>query len=258
MTMAVISDIHGNLDALTAVLADIARKDVERVVCLGDVVSFGPSPGECVDAIASIPEVAWVRGNHDRYIGERSFLSKAFVDRWPAGFVENEQWTHSQLSSSQLTTLATLPPSAVMNAGSVEFHFFHATETSDEDFLWGDSTAEEFEGKIGRGGIRVYGHIHHQYARTIPGTVYLNPGSVGFPFDGDPSTAYALIRVADESVSVELVRIQYTVSNTIANLERNEVPWIGPIRSALEKSLSFFSPEVKAANDSRQYEVDRG
>ena len=80
---------------------------------------------------------------------------------------------------------------------------------------------------------------------------------MGFPFDGTPAAAYALVHATAHGTSVELRRVEYNVNRTIEELARQEVPWAGPIRSALQRSLSFFSDEVKTDNEPSEYETTR-
>lgn len=255
VTVAIISDIHGNLAALNAVLADIERRGADRIACLGDVVSFGPFPAECVDAIACAREIVWIRGNHDRYVGEETFRTEAFRKRWPAGFVEGEEWSYDRLSAAQRSLLAGLPPVTSMDLNGTSIMLFHATRASDEELLWPGATDAELAERLGSGEIRAYGHIHQQFSRRVSGTLYLNPGSVGFPFDGAASAAYALLRATAGATSVELVRVEYDAGETISELERRSVPWRGPITAALRQSRSFFSDEVRTATDPRDYEI---
>jgi len=246
LRIAIISDVHGNLEALRRVLQDVASRGTDATVCLGDVVSFGPCPRECLETIAALPKAAWVRGNHDRYVGEEVFRTEGFVRKWPAGFVQNERWTHSRLDSKHLATLASWSPSHMRQVASTSLFFAHASSDSDEYLLWPNAPDTDFERALGVGGIRAYGHVHHQFCKWTRATAYLNPGSVGFPFDGDSRAAYALVTVASEVLSVDLVRVDYDVQATVAALRKERVPWLAHIRAALEQSVSFFSPQLGA------------
>jgi putative phosphoesterase len=244
MQTAVIADIHGNLPALRAVLEDIRARGIDRVVSLGDIVSFGPHPAACVEEIAELSGAVCLRGNHDRTIASGSLADAAFREAWPAGFVANEEWTRSRLDAHHLRVLQGWPTTAVLRYPAVELTVCHATLASDEYLLWPTAPEEELVAVMGTGGVRGCGHVHIQYTRRAADTLYFNPGSVGFPFDGDWRAAYAVV-TAGASPRVEAVRVEYPRDQTLRDLEALAVPWLGPIRSSLQQALSFFSPELR-------------
>lgn len=241
---AVLADVHGNLTALCAVLDDARRRGADRFVFLGDIVSFGPHPRECMDCIGGLPIAAAVRGNHDRYVAEGTFRSWPCPDTTPRVPAEIEEWTYSELTARQIETLRSWPPSASLDDDHHSLFCVHAALDSDERMVRPEQTDEQFAAELGTGGLRAYGHIHHQVMRTVAGSTYVNPGSVGLPFDRDPRAAYALVNDTAEGLAVDLLRVDYDVETVIRSLREREVPWGKVVAAVLRQSVSFFSPDL--------------
>jgi predicted phosphodiesterase len=189
--VAVLSDIHGVLPALAAVLAepDVARAD--RIVLTGDLAA-GPQPVETLDLLTSLGDRAvWIRGNADRELvecarGERTEMPDE-ISAWAAG----------QLRPDQVDLLAALAVTATIAVtGLGEVLFCHATPRDDEEVVLADSRldrwAEVFGGLAPGIGVVVCGHTHMPFCRLAHGRLVVNPGSVGMPY-GRPGAHWALL-----------------------------------------------------------------
>ncbi|MEW2443430.1 metallophosphoesterase family protein [Micromonospora marina] len=179
--VAVLSDIHGVLPALEAVLAepDVAAADL--IVLTGDLAA-GPQPVEVLDRLAALGDRAcWVGGNADRELvqaraGEPSAIE---VSNWAAG----------QLRDDQVARLAALPLSVTLPVtGLGDVLFCHATPRDDEEVVLVDSRldrwAEVFAGLPAEVGTVVCGHTHMPFTRLVDRRLVVNPGSVGMPYGG--------------------------------------------------------------------------
>lgn len=180
MRIAALYDIHGNLPALEAVLAELEADDPEVVLVGGDLVA-GPHPAECLDLLRSLERrVEFVRGNADREV--------------VAGGEEDRNWCLARLGPERAAFVSEWPLTVreeVEGLGRVLF--CHATPESDEAFLTpatpDDAVAETLAGADAD--VVVYGHIHVQYERgETPRLV--NPGSVGWPHEGRRGAYWAL------------------------------------------------------------------
>jgi diadenosine tetraphosphatase ApaH/serine/threonine PP2A family protein phosphatase len=181
MTLGLLYDVHGNLPALEAVLADAG--DVDEWLLGGDYTLFGAWPRETVERLRTL-DARWIRGNGERWT--------AGADDVPEPVVPAVERCRDLLGNALVGELAALPPSL----DDEDVVFCHGCPISDvqsflpepapgEDDLMGDVTS----------GRLVFGHTHLPFARIGPhGVELVNPGSVGMPFDGDPRAAYAVIR----------------------------------------------------------------
>lgn len=197
MTLAVIYDVHGNLPALEAVLADAAGAGAERYLLGGDYALFGPWPAETVARLREIPDATWIRGNVDRWT--------AFPDQVPdPGIGEAVADCRRELGDAVADELGALPEQLVLG----DTRYCHASPLSDLRSFLPAARDDEEELLAGTGERRVvFGHTHLAFSRVRPdGIELLNPGSVGMPFDGEPSAAYALIR---DDGTIERRRVSY-------------------------------------------------
>ncbi len=190
-TVAVLSDIHGVLPALEAVLAEPDVRAAERVVLAGDLAA-GPLPVGTLDLLVSLGERAvWVRGNADRELVE---FRRGVIDGIPDPIAP---WAAEQLRDDQVELLGSLPTSVELSVeGLGRVLFCHATPRDDEEMVLVDSRqerwAEVFGGLDDGIGTVVCGHTHMPYVRLTHGRLVVNPGSVGMPY-GRPGAHWALL-----------------------------------------------------------------
>jgi diadenosine tetraphosphatase ApaH/serine/threonine PP2A family protein phosphatase len=215
MRTVVLFDVHGNLAALDAVLAEAGSLGFDRLVCGGDYALFGPEPGACVERLQGFGErAAFIQGNTDRYVADPSLMPGRLGGENPA------VWTAGRLHAGQLEWLAALP--TVLDLPEHDAVVVHATPRSDEEQLFPDTpdadVAEMLAGT--RDGTVLCGHVHVQYRRPLAGWEIVNPGSVGFPFDGDSRAAWAVL----EDGHVELRRTAYPVEPVVEAVERSDNP----------------------------------
>lgn len=201
--LAIIADIHGNLPALEAVLADIDRRGGMRIVSLGDVGGYYSQVNECIALLRS-RQVLNIMGNHDFYLvsGEncpRSTSANLCLD-YQRRILLPESLVYLQSSSSQLK--------------EDDMHFVHGGwHDPREEYLTQLSHAyfANFSGRF-----FFSGHTHVQCLADFDAKVYCNPGSVGQPRDGDPRAAYAILN----NDRIELHRVAYEVDRTAEEMTR--------------------------------------
>ncbi|MEJ3748381.1 metallophosphoesterase family protein [Actinomycetes bacterium KLBMP 9797] len=182
MRVAVLSDVHGVLPALEAVLAEPDLRAADVIVLTGDLAA-GPQPVETIDLLASLGDRAmWVRGNADRE------MAQLRVD--PAGAPDPiSPWAARELRDDQVARLAGLPLSVTLDLpGLGRTLFCHATPRDDEEVVLVDSPLDRwatvFTGLPDEVTTVVCGHTHMPYARLADRRLVVNPGSVGMPYGG--------------------------------------------------------------------------
>lgn len=207
MRVAALYDIHGNLPALEAVLAEVRAVAVDRIVVGGDVVP-GPMPGESIAALLDLDEPAsFIRGNGE--VAVVALSQGEEPDGVPARFIESIGWVGDALSAEQLATLGSWPLTERLELpGLGRLLFCHATPR-DENEIFTRVTPEERVAQRfldADAELVVCGHTHMQFDRVIAGVRVVNAGSVGMPF-GSPGAYWALL-APDR---VELRRTDYDV-----------------------------------------------
>lgn len=233
--VGILSDVHGNVFALEAVLEDARRQGCETLVVAGDLVAQGPAPAETLDLLREIEALVLIRGNTDRY------LSGDGPD--PAGrdpeVLASLAWTRAELGEEATGMLGALPTQAVFDVGLV----LHASPEGDEIGIWPE-VGDEKLGSWSWEGVLACGHTHRPMLRDLGSRQVVNVGSVGWPLDGDPRPSYAVVAVDPghpERRRVELRRVDYDRSRALAELERRAVPWRHAVRHYIE-TATWRSP----------------
>lgn len=212
--IAVLGDIHGNLWALEAVLAEVDRLRPQQVVVTGDLALGGPRPAECVTAIRR-RGYPTVRGNTDEW------LTTA-----PTQVHDHLSWTSQQLGEENRRYLAGLPFLWRHSYDSGDLVVVHATPWSVGDVVppdAPDSLAQRVFVEA-RATAVVYGHIHWGYVREIGTGLLVNAGSVGSPYDGDPRASYAILDSREAKWKATLQRVPYDVDQAVRAARALETP----------------------------------
>jgi diadenosine tetraphosphatase ApaH/serine/threonine PP2A family protein phosphatase len=203
--LACLYDIHANLPALEAVLADAEAVGASGYLLGGDYGAWGPRPLDCVDRLRALPNTTWIRGNGERWTREPPLDRPEVVETLsaaPSGYGTDEGWLFSLQAQAELEGVL----------------FVHGSPLSDvESFPAGPSDDDERMLAGVRDRTVVFGHSHLQFRRQGPNaTTLVNPGSVGMPLDGDVRAAYALLRHDGE---FEFRRVAYDAERAAAAYE---------------------------------------
>lgn len=179
MRVAALYDVHGNAPALEAVLAEVEREGVDAIVVGGDIASGPPQPREVVELVRSLPEAHCIRGNADR------LRDPEFADD------EGLAWLLERLDEEQADWLVSLPFSVVLD----DTLYVHATPVDDTTVVTELTTEEKLAGLLRdvEQPRVVAGHTHMQLERRVGERLFVNPGSVGWPYEGRPGAYWAIL-----------------------------------------------------------------
>lgn len=219
MRVAALYDIHGNFPALEAVLADVHRADVDRIVIGGDVVP-GPMPRETLACLLDLGlPTGFIQGNGDREVLAR--MRGIETGTVPEKFREVIDWVAGQLHPEDEQLLASWPKTlrvAIPELGDVLF--CHATPRNDTDIFTRLTPANRLRPIFGAVDVPVVicGHTHMQFERTIGRTRVVNAGSVGMPF-GEPGACWVLL-----GPDIQLRRTSYDLANAAQRIRASKYP----------------------------------
>ena len=224
MRLALISDIHGNLPALEAVVQEIGGEDVDEIVCLGDV-AVGPQPGETLDRVRELG-CPVVLGNWDAYFVQGFPEQPNEIGRQ---LVEMGEWWAGHLSAEQRAFIATFVD-ALERPGLVAFH---GSPRSYEDFIYATTPDQELSEMLDgtRAPLLAGGHTHFAMVRHFDGALVVNPGSVGLPFVKQetvmrisPWAEYAIVDSENGQLSVDLRRTAFDVASLLELIRNSGMP----------------------------------
>ena len=196
MRVAALYDVHANVPALEAVLADVERERVDTIVFGGDL-TWGPEPSEALTIVRSLPHARFVRGNCDR---------------------EPDEWERSRLSAEDVAFLQGLPESLELDT----VLYCHATPRGDEEIVT-PATSDEDLAEILEGVEQqavIVGHTHMQQDRQIGAVRFVNAGSVGLPYEGELAAFWALV----DDGEIELRKTSLEVDRVADAFRRSDWP----------------------------------
>ena len=234
--LALISDIHANLPALRAVLADINdRANVDAIYHLGDLTGYAPWPNEVVSLLRerAIPGIS---GNYDSTIATdyKHCGCRADTPHDEELSHISFEWTRSHVTPETKKYLGTLPfrldirpfgghvsgPTITLVHGNQTLNTVYVTEDRSDAFL------EKMSKDLGSRpeDVVCFGHTHKPWHRVVEGVQFVNTGSVGRPKDGDPRAGYVLLTTEGSGVRIEFVRVAYDIDEAARAIRDSELP----------------------------------
>lgn len=199
--IAFFSDVHANLHALEALLADIRARGVEEMACLGDLVGYGGFPNEVVEMVRE-GKIPCIRGNYDDGVGwEKSECGCAYRDPKARELGDlSFQWTKANTTVESKSFLASLPERLLWEVEGLKVLLVHGSPRRINEYLFSDRSEESFR-RIARASeaqVIVFGHTHRPFHKVVEGVHFVNVGTAGKPVDGDRRVGYALMTFGDE------------------------------------------------------------
>lgn len=214
MKIAVISDIHGNLTALEAVLRDVAGQRPDATVCLGDLAYKGPQPAECTDRIRQLA-IPCVHGNTDLYLLHCANIAPTRPLPEGINLPGYLKWHVDRLGPENLAYLAGLPFEHRLEADGVRIRFVHANPQDAVAPLRPTSPLEKIQALTTNldADWLIMGHIHTPFAFRFAGNLLINAGAVGFSLDYDWRASWALLDTSTGAVSLR--RVTYSIDDAV-------------------------------------------
>ncbi|MGC7847201.1 metallophosphoesterase family protein [Desulforudis sp. 1088] len=226
MKIAILADIHSNLYALKAVLADAKSRGADRIVCAGDVVGYGPHPSEVI-ALLQKEQIPTVMGNYDDAIGYERFICGCdYKDPADMKLAEKSiEFTLKATSAEDKTFLRSLPPEYRIINDGLDIVIVHGSPVRLNEYLYADTPAQTLEEMLNkaRADVLVCGHTHIPYHRKLSNGHVVNAGSVGKPKHGNPNALYCILELKGRDVAAVFVEVPYDVERTARMIEQNEV-----------------------------------
>ncbi len=227
--LTIFGDIHANLPALEAVLADMDARELPNRVCLGDLVGYGTWPNEVVAAIREL-EIPTIMGNYDQGVGNNSDDCGCAYKEAAAEALGKRSiaWTNAHTSAEHKAFLRSLAEQLTYTLGDLRVVLVHGSPRKINEYLFADRPDASLERLLDlvAADVLVCGHTHLPYHRVLPsGRHVINAGSVGKPKDGDPRACYVVLRARARDLQVEFIRVAYAVERAAQAIEATTMPY---------------------------------
>ncbi len=228
MKITLLADIHGNLPALQAVLRHAeGQLATGTILNLGDSVGYGPNPEEVVRWTRSA-HVINILGNYDQKVLSKKHRKEGWAR------VKNRDkramftWTYQALSKKSRKFLKKMPLQHELVIEGHRIVMTHGSPASINEHLHPDTPDARFKelAAMSNAEIILCGHSHQAFLRRVGDVMFINPGTVGRPDDGDPRASYAILDISEDGVSVEFHRVPYDIASSIRSMRQTGLPEI--------------------------------
>ena len=223
--LLLLGDIHANYPALKAIGRYIKPDRFDWIVNTGDFTVYSTFPNETIKWFRKRKKAICILGNTDlrvlRILKGKKLKKPNKEEKRVMYF-----WTSGNLRPENITYLKSLPEQTNFTVGGLRFGIFHGTLEDPDEELAPSAPQSRFR-QLARGStfqVHIMGHSHIPYYKIVDGVHFINPGSAGRMFDGDPRASFAILKVASGKIAVEHFRIPYAVEKTVKGLKEQKLP----------------------------------
>ena len=233
--IAVLADIHGNLTALNAVLADAQQQAVTDYWFLGDLFLPGPGAEALYEALTAVAPAVWLQGNWEQGINAIMTGTGRLDDPSQIYFARLTEYLVTHLSTAHYNELVQRPIATTVTINGLTFQLAHnQPERSTGHDLYPDQAQANFDHLVGKADVAVYGHTHQQVLRvSSQGQLIVNPGAAGQPYSpyakfmADQRAHYAILTVDDAGrISVAFRKVAYDIDHELTIAQKVRLPYL--------------------------------
>jgi len=237
MNVAILSDIHGNVCALKAVLSDIKSLNISEILFLGDLVINGPTPLEVFQELRNLRLMCWVKGNTDIWFAEIS-------DKWSPTTKQEEKlyknyiFARDHLNRESIDFLLKRPEKCVFQVAGINILAVHGSPRSISEGIGKNLKHDELKIIFSNieESIIVSGHTHVPFIGKVAKKVIFNVGSIGLPLDGDNRASYGIIKIKNQTPECSIRKVSYSLEETLKIAENRGFPDLNNYKKMLNQA----------------------
>ena len=231
MKIAIISDIHGNIYSLIRALQDIDNEKVDTIVCLGDLVGYGPHPNEVI-AMIKRRNILCIQGNYDKSVidNDYTFIRENEINSFSL------PWTYNELRAQNRYFLSNLPSSISLDIQGKKIKFVHGSPSILNQYLFEDAEDTKNIIETMKDDILVCAHTHIPCIKNFGEKMYINCGSIGKPKIGRPNLTYCLLDINEiNGVKAQIKELEYEYPRIVKDMTLLNFP--SKLIKSFEKGL---------------------
>ncbi|MBA4373709.1 MAG: YfcE family phosphodiesterase [Thermodesulfovibrio sp.] len=227
MKIAILGDIHGNIEALKSAHKAAQERGADKIYHLGDLGGYAPFVNEVVDFLIE-HDIEGVQGNYDETVAnDREHCGCRYEDPFQSEMATlGFEWTKKHTSQKSKKYMEKLPFEIRLMIDGKKIIIFHASPKKN-NLYWYEDRPEKFFTEMAEkvdADLLIYGHTHRPYRKDLDGKVFINAGSVGKPKDGDIRTCATLIEISGGDVRADFIRVSYALEKTAAAIIESGLP----------------------------------
>ena len=230
MKIGIITDVHSNIIALNAVLNELEKIKVDKIICCGDIIGIGPNPEETVQQLMKNKDkLIAVRGNHEQYL-LKGLPKNVHDDKRAMSLeeIDNHEWTHSKLSENSKNFISQFKISNIIEIEGKKIYIVHYPNNEDgiyKKHIKNPTIKQNQEMFSGiNADIFIYGHTHTISTNNKNNKWYINPGSLGCPVKSNIANA-GILEINKNEICYKQLKIEYNVNEVIQEIERLKFPF---------------------------------
>ena len=220
MKIAVISDIHANIYALINLLEDIDSEKVDTIICLGDLVGYGPHPNEVISMIKR-RHILCIKGNYDSSVVDNkfSYIRETLINSFSL------PWTVNELREENRIFLENLPSTLTLDIANKKLLFVHGSPNNISEYLLKDAdNTQEIMSSI-KEDVLICAHTHMPGIKEFGNKIYVNCGSVGKPKIGRPNSTYCILDInKSDGMKVQIKELPYAYKRIVKDMTMLDFP----------------------------------
>jgi putative phosphoesterase len=223
--IALLGDVHANLPALESVLDHARSQGADAIWNTGDFLGYGAFPNQVVERLQRAEAIS-ILGNYDlKVLNFKEKDKKWRKSKRPEKYLAF-QWAYENLSRENRRYLKSLPEQRRLELSGKSILLTHASPASNEEPLEPDTPHERLNElrRLAKADVVICGHSHQAFVRSVENTLFINPGSVGRPDDGDPRACYAILEATEVGMLVQHYRLGYDLPRAAAAIRENGLP----------------------------------
>ncbi len=257
-TILVLSDIHGNLFALKAILDDVKDLSIRHIFIAGDHFGDGPQPREVIDTIIN-SNAHVIKGNREEYLMD--YIDGKHEDWHHALQMKAFIWNQAQFNDDHIRWIRSLPEQYTLTLHDTTMRMVHGSPRKVNELIHHDDAELIMEALASVDeDILICGHCHQQYHTTVNGTLIVNPGAAGLPFMPPGSAPYTLLHYTDHGWMVEECRAHYDLDTYLKSFDGSYIQcgaWVRSVIASLKSGKVVTLRFLKhAANHARSFGWD--